>query len=99
MARDFDDFPTYDPLVREDIYLSFMWADFLATFIQTLQGYLTQWGDIIPNITLAQRDSIQQPQEGQMIYVTDANMSAAQRTAELQIWQVIAGVGQWTTIV
>jgi hypothetical protein len=99
MARDLDFFPTYDPLVRDGFYLSAVWADFMATFIESLQEYLTSFGDIIPNITLAQRDTIQEPKEGQMIYVTDANTPTVPRTAELQIWQVVAGVGQWTTIV
>ena len=77
MARDFDDFPTYDPLVRRHLFKFYVGRLFSYTFIQTLQGYLTQWGDIIPNITLAQRKfDTEAPQEGQMIYVTDANMSS-----------------------
>ncbi len=99
MARDFDNFPTYDPVIRNEVYLSSVWADFMATFVETLQGYLTQYGNKIPNLTLEQRNSIKDPQEGQMIYVTDANTPTLPRTAELQIWQVVTGVGQWTTIV
>ncbi len=99
MARDFDNFPTYDPVIRNEVYLSSIWADFMATFVETLQGYLTQYGNKIPNLTLEQRNSIKNPVEGQMIYVTNANTPALPRTAELQIWQVVAGVGQWTTIV
>lgn len=99
MARDFDNFPTYDPLVKNEVYLSNVWADFMATFVETLQGYLTQYGIKVPRLTLAQRNSIQDPEEGQMIYVSNANTPVIPRTAELQIWQVVAGVGQWTTIV
>lgn len=99
MARDFDNFPTYDPLVKDKIYLSNIWSDFMATFIESLREYLSARGAFIPNITLAQRNTIQNPQEGQMIYVTDANTPALPRTAELQIWQVVAGVGTWTVIV
>jgi len=99
MARDFDNFPTYDPIIRNEVYLSSSWADFMATFVESLREYLTQYGNFVPRLTLAQRDSIQDPQEGQMIYVSDANTPVTPRTAELQIWQVVADVGQWTTIV
>lgn len=99
MARDFDDFPTYDPVIRNDIYLSSMWADFLATFIESLQEYLSERGIFVPVLTVAERDDIKDPQEGQMIYVSNANTPTLPRTAELQIWQVIAGVAGWTVIV
>lgn len=95
MSRDFDNFPTYDPVIKEKVYLSNVWSDFMAAFVETLQGYLSQNGIFVPNLTLADRNALQSPQEGQMIYVSDA-MGA---TAQLQIWQKVAGVGQWTTIV
>ncbi len=99
MARDFDFFPTYDILIKDQVYLSNIWSDFMTSFVESLREYLTSFGAVIPNITLSQRDSIQDPQEGQMIYVTDANAPATPRTAELQIWQVVAGVAGWTVIV
>ncbi len=99
MSRDFDNFPTYDVLVKEKVYLSNIWADFMATFVESLREYLSSNGAFIPRLTLAQRNEIQNPQEGQMIYVSDANTPALPRTAELQIWQVVAGVGQWAVIV
>jgi hypothetical protein len=99
MARDLDDFPTYDPIIKDQIYLSNIWSDFMATFIQSLRGYLSQNGFFVPILTLAQRDEIQTPQEGQLIYVSDANTPVTPRTAELQIWQIVGGVGAWTTIV
>jgi hypothetical protein len=99
MARDFDNFPTYDPVVRDQVYLSSIWADFMATFVDSLRGYLSGNGMFVPSISLEQRNAIQTPVEGQMVYVSDANTPATPRTAELQIWQVVAGVGQWTTIV
>lgn len=99
MARDFDNFPTYDPIVENEIYLSSSWADFIATFVQSLQEYLSQNGIFVPLLTLAQRDAIKTPIEGQMIYVSDSNTPALPRTAALQIWQVVAGVGSWVTIV
>lgn len=99
MARDFDGFPTYDPVVENGVYLSSVWASFMATFVESLQGYLSSSGVFLPILTVAQRDSIQAPGEGQLIYVSDANTPTTPRTAEVQIWQVVAGVGQWTTIV
>ena len=99
MSRDFDFFPTYDPLVKDEVYLSNIWSDFMATFVESLREYLSSYGAFIPRITLSQRGEIQDPQEGQMIYVTDANTPDLPRTAELQIWQVVLGVGQWTVIV
>lgn len=99
MARDFDNFPTYDPVIKNGVYLSNVWSDFMATFIESLREYLSQFGNFVPSISLEQRNTIQTPQEGQMIYVSDANSPSLPRTAELQIWQVVAGVGQWTTIV
>src|ERR1700677_3052466 len=98
MARDFDNFPTYDPIIREEKYLSNIWASFLATFIDSLQGYLSSYGIFVPVLTVAQKALIQTPVEGQMIYVSNANTPTVPRTAQLQIWQVVAGVGQWTTI-
>lgn len=99
MSRTFDHFPTYDPIIKDQVYLSNVWSDFMATFVETLGEYLSSSGVFIPRLTLGQRNLIQSPQEGQMIYVTDANTPATPRTAELQIWQVVAGVAAWTTIV
>ena len=99
MARDFDDFPIYDPLTQNGEYLSSIWSGFMATFVESLQEYLSSLGMFVPSVTVAQRNTIQNPVEGQMIYVSNANTPATPRTAELQIWQVVAGVGQWTTIV
>ncbi len=99
MARDFDNFPTYDPVIKDQVYLSNIWSDFMATFVETLREYNSAYGNFVPVLTVAQRDSILNPQEGQLIYVSDANTPTLPRTAELQIWQVVAGVGQWTVIV
>lgn len=95
MSRDFDFFPTYDPVVKDQVYLSNIWSDFMATFVESLREYLSASGVFVPRLTLSQRGQIQTPQEGQMIYVTDPNAG----TSELQIWQNVSGVGQWTTIV
>lgn len=99
MSRDLDFFPTYDPLVKDNVYLSNVWSDFMATFIESLREYLGAGGVFIPRLTLAQRDQIQYPQEGQMIYVSDANSPTLPRTAHVQVWKVTAGVGNWTQVV
>lgn len=74
MARDFDNFPTYDPVIKDNVYLSNIWSDFMATFVESLQGYLSQNGMFIPNITGDERDAIQNAVAGQMIYNTSTNM-------------------------
>lgn len=73
MARDFDNFPTYDPIIKDQVYLSNIWSDFMATFVESLQGYLSQNGIFVPRLTTAQRDSLQNTVNGQLIYNTDAN--------------------------
>jgi hypothetical protein len=99
MARDFDNFPTYDPVIRDQVYLSSVWSNFMATFVESLREYLSSTGTFIPSLTVAQLNTINNPQEGQMVYVSNANTPASPRTAQLRIWQVVSGVGQWTVIV
>jgi hypothetical protein len=99
MSRDFDNFPTYDPVIKNEVYLSNVWSDFMATFVESLREYLSSLGMFVPRLTLEQRDSILDPQEGQLIYVYDAPLPSVPPTAHLEIWQVISGVGQWTVIV
>lgn len=70
MARDFDNFPTYDPLVKNGVYLSDVWGDLMATFVETLNDYLSQYGIFVPKLTTTQRDNIQSPVDGQLIYNT-----------------------------
>lgn len=71
MSRDFDFFPTNDPLIRAgSVYMSYEWSSFMNTFIETLIEYLTQYGIKIPRITTAQRDSLQNVENGQVIYNT-----------------------------
>lgn len=73
MARDFDNFPTYDPVTKDGDYLSSVWSDFMATFVETLQGYLTQNGVRMPRLTTAQRDALQNVENGLTIYNTTLN--------------------------
>lgn len=71
MANDFDEFPTYDPLIKQGTNkMSDVWSTFMASFFQNLVGYLTQNGMLIPPLTTAQRDAIDTPQNGQLIYNT-----------------------------
>lgn len=70
MSRDFDNFPTYDPIIKDNIYLSNVWSDFMATFVETLQGFLTQNGILVPRITTDERDALQNVQNGFVIYNT-----------------------------
>lgn len=87
MARDLDSFPTYDPVIKDKVYLSNVWSDFMASFIDSLREYMSQHGFFVPRLTLAERDEIQDPQDGQMVFVSDIS--------ELQIWKA----GAWTLIV
>jgi hypothetical protein len=73
MARDFDNFPTYDPIIKNDVYLSNIWSDFMATFIESLREYLSQNGVFVPRITTAQRNALQNVINGQLIYNTTTN--------------------------
>jgi len=98
MANDIDQLNYYDPLLKDKTdLLSGAWVSNLSAFIQTLQGYLSQFGMFVPIVTTAQRNTIQSPQEGQMIYNIDAIVGPP-RTAELQIWQVKAGVAAWRVV-
>ena len=72
MAADFDNFPTYDPLIKAGTLnmMSGIWSDFMATFMQTLQGYLSQNGIFVPQLTTTQRDALRNVIAGQLIYNT-----------------------------
>ncbi len=102
MSTDIDLPPVYDILakgVNGKIYWADSQRDWMATFVQTLIGYLTSSGILIPRLTTAQRDALQSPQEGQLIYNIDATPGPP-RTAQLQVWQIKAPatVGAWFTI-
>lgn len=73
MARDLDNFPTYDPVATDGGYLTNVWSDFMATFIETLQGYLSQNGIFFPRLTTDERDALQNVVNGQCIYNTSTN--------------------------
>ena len=98
MANDVDQLNYYDPLIKDSsAKMSEDWITNFSAFIQTLQGYLSQFGIFIPIVTTAQRNTIQSPQEGQMIYNSDATVGPP-RSAEIQVWQVKAGTGAWRAV-
>jgi hypothetical protein len=98
MANSIDQLNYYDDLVkRGSLKMSEEWISQISSFIDVLNGYLTPFGMLIPQVTTAQRSTIQSPVEGQMIYNIDATVGPP-RSAEIQIWQVKAGVGQWRTV-
>jgi len=97
MSVDFDLPPVNDPLTIEDKdHISNVWYMYFCTQIQTLTSYLTQFGMLIPRLTTAQRNTIQSPQEGQLIYNIDATPGPP-RSAAIQVWQVKLGIGAWRT--
>ena len=98
MANNIDQLNYYDPLVRENsLKMSEEWISQMSSFIDVLNGFLTPFGILIPQLTTAQRNSIQSPVEGQMIYNTDATVGPPV-SAAIQIWQVKAGVAAWRTV-
>lgn len=98
MSNSIDQLNYYDELVRDGtLKMSEEWISQVTSLIDTLNEYLTPFGINIPRVTTIERNSIQSPQEGQMIYNTDATVGPP-RSAELQIWQVKAGIAAWRTI-
>jgi len=73
MALDFDNFPVYDPLIKRGNLMSDIWVSFISSFIQTLQGYLSQNGIFVPELTTEQRDALVNVKNSQMIYNTTVN--------------------------
>ena len=71
MATDFDLLPTYDPILKnKPDLLSDIWRDILSRNMDNLISYITQYGFNLPNLTTTQRNEIQSPNNGQMIYNT-----------------------------
>jgi len=76
MSLDIDLPPLYDQLtkmVNEKAYWADNQRDWMATFIETLKSYLTSGGIFLPQLTTSQRDALQSPRNGQMIYNTTIN--------------------------
>lgn len=71
MATDFDLLPFYDPILknRPDL-ISDIWMGAFSRMNDTLVSFMGQFGFFIPNLTTSQRDEIQDPVNGQLIYNT-----------------------------
>lgn len=98
MANSIDQLNYYDDLVKPNsLKMSEEWVSQISSFIDVLVGYLQPYGMLIPIVTTEQRDEIQSPVEGQLIYNLDAT-AGTPRSAELQVWQVKADVAAWRTV-
>ena len=76
MAEDFDLPPAYDVLIKEQpLHMSDVWIDFWGRYFDILNEYLSKYGIFIPQLTTEQRNTITNPQNGQMIYNTSINQA------------------------
>lgn len=84
-----DQLPYYDPLLKgKPDKMAETWIASLSYFIDTLNGYITPFGFVPPNLTQTQINSIQSPSNGQLIYNLTADAP--------QFWQQSSGL--WKTI-
>ena len=90
MANTIDQLNYYDPLIKgKTDKMSEAWIASFSSHIDTLNGYLTQYGILPPLLTTAQRDSIQSPVNGQLIYNTTADAPQFWQTSS-QSWRTIS---------
>ncbi len=69
-----DQFPYYDPLLKgKTDKMGDVWIAALSAFVETMNGYITPFGFLTPQLSTEQRDSIQSPVNGQIIYNTSTN--------------------------
>jgi hypothetical protein len=74
MTDTFDQFPVYDPIIKNgSSYLSDVWAASFSSFYENLLNFVNANGFYLPTLTTAERDSIESPTPGQMIYNTTIN--------------------------
>lgn len=74
MANSIDQLNYYDDLVAKGSRkMSQEWISQMSSLMDVLNGYLTPFGMLVPQLTTAQRDSIQSPVNGQLIYNTTTN--------------------------
>lgn len=64
-----DQLAYYDPLIegKSDL-MSAAWIASFSYLIDTLNGYITPFGFILPNLSQTQINSIQSPANGQLVY-------------------------------
>lgn len=70
MANSIDFPPLYDILIKGNGAMSDTWNGWMSQFVQTLIQFLSEFGVFIPKITTEQRDDINAPDSGQMIFNT-----------------------------
>lgn len=73
-----DEPPVYDVFTKNKDYVSDVWRAWFTTFFQTLTNYINQNGIFLPQLTTAQRDALNNPAGGQMIYNIDTGVNAVQ---------------------
>ena len=73
MANDLDIPPVYDPLTKDKKEMSEIWINWFSGQYENLVGYLSQNGMFVPRLTTTERDAIQTPVNGQLIYNTTTN--------------------------
>ena len=62
--------PTNDALVGVDKNMLPIWIDWISTLYQLFIAAYSQYGFFLPQLTTTQRNTIQSPVNGQMIYNT-----------------------------
>lgn len=70
MSRDIDDLSLYDRITDERGYFMPSWQEQMASFVLTLQEYLSGNGIYVPRLTTTERDALQGVTNGQLIYNT-----------------------------
>lgn len=68
-ATSIDGAPVYDAITEND-HLSPTWRNWFASLIDTITAYLSPYGIFIPKMSTTDRDTIQTPQTGQLIFNT-----------------------------
>lgn len=89
MSNDFDLLPLYDPILRDKSdLLSDVWIGSLSFLMDNLISYIGQYGFKLPNLTTAQRDQVQIPINGQLIYNTTVDAPQFYQTSSSS-WKTI----------
>ncbi|HXK00702.1 MAG TPA: hypothetical protein VNF93_02310 [Buchnera sp. (in: enterobacteria)] len=71
MSNNLDLPPIYDPITANSKdFMNGIWMSWITTFSQSVIEYLSEFGIFIPRLTTDQRNKIQSPTEGQIIYNT-----------------------------